>query len=167
MLEDQHRVRVGQRRREHVAGVLDDGRREHAQPRDMGIPAFEAVRMLRRDLPPAAGRHADHQRHRELAARHVRDRRGVVDDLIERQQAEIHGHDLDNRPHPGQRRADPGADKGALRQRRIANALLPEFVEQALGHGVAAAVAPDILAHQKALGISRRHRAGSPVPCPP
>ena len=62
--------------------------------------------MLCRELAAGAGRHADNQRHGELAARHMRDRRGVVDDLVERQQAEIDRHDLDDRPHAGHRRAD-------------------------------------------------------------
>ena len=53
--------------------------------RDVRVPAFQAVRVLRGDPPAAPGRHPDHQRHGELAARHVRDRGGVVDDLVERQ----------------------------------------------------------------------------------
>ena len=55
------------------------------KPGDVGVPAFEAVRMLRRQLPAGAGGHADDERHVELAARHVADRRRIVDDLVERQ----------------------------------------------------------------------------------
>ena len=43
----------------------------------------------------------------------------------------------------------PAPTIAALRQRRVANALLAEFVEQPLGHRIAAAVAADVLAHEE------------------
>ena len=112
---------------------------------------------------PAAGGHADHQRHRELPARHVRDRGRVVHDLVEREQAEVAGHDLDDRPQAGHRRADAGADEAVLGQRRVADALRAELLEQALGHGVAAAVLADVLAHHEACAGRRAARRGSPA----
>ena len=111
--------------------------------------AFQAVRMLCGKLPPGAGRHADHQRHGELAARHVRDGRGVVDDLVQRQKAEIHCHDLDDRTHTRDRRTNPGTDITALGQRRVANRVFAQFVCQTFGDRVAAAIARDVLAHQE------------------
>ena len=109
MLEDQHRVGLLQRRPEHATRVLDGRRRQHPDARDVGIPAFETVGVLRGELPPAAGRHADHQRHAELIAGHVPDRRRIVEDLVERQQAEIDRHDLDDRAacRPWRRRSRP------------------------------------------------------------
>ena len=89
--------------------------------------------MLRGDLPPRARRHADHERHADLSARHVPQRRRVVEDLIEREQAEVHGHDLDDRAHPGDRRADARADERRLRERRVADALGPELRRAARG----------------------------------
>jgi hypothetical protein len=50
-------------------------------------------------------------------------RGGVVHDLVERKQAEVHRHHFDNGPHPGDRGADAGADERGFGQRRIANAL--------------------------------------------
>ena len=41
--------------------------------------------MLRGQLPPGAGGHANHERNIELAAGHVQDRRRVIDDLVEGQ----------------------------------------------------------------------------------
>ena len=114
--------------------------REHLDARDVGVPAFQAVRMLGGELAAGAGRHADDQRHGKLAARHVRDGRRIVEDLVEGEQAEIAGHDLDDRAQSGHRRADAGADEGALGKRRVADAARAEFVEQSLGHRVAAAV---------------------------
>jgi hypothetical protein len=55
-----------------------------------------------------------------------------VHDLVERQQAEVDRHDLDDRAHAAQRRADAGADEAEFRQRRVADALGAEFLEQAL-----------------------------------
>ena len=94
----------------------------------MRVPAFEAVGVLRRQLPPRTGRHADHERNAELTTRHVSDGCRVVDDLIQRQQAEIDRHHLDNRAHAAERSADAGPDEGRFRQRRIANAVGPELV---------------------------------------
>ena len=105
--------------------------------------------MLRRELAAGTGRHANDDRYFELPARHVPDRRRVVDDLVECQETEIDRHDLDDRAHPAKRSADPGADKGRLGQRRIADAVGTELVEEAFGDRIAAAIAPNVLAHQK------------------
>ena len=56
---------------------------------------------------------------------------------------------------PAMRRADAGADEGRLRQRRVADALRAELLQQALGDGVAAAVAADVLAHQEDALVAR------------
>ena len=148
VLEDQHRIRIGERRTEHPVGVLDRRRREHLDPRNVGVPALQAVRVLGGELPTRAGGHPDHERHGELPAGHVSQRRRGVDDLVERQQAEVDRHHLDDRAQPAQRRADPDADEPQLRQRRVAHPLGPELLEQALGRGIGAAVAADVLAHQ-------------------
>ena len=113
---------------------------------------------------PAAGRHPDHQGHVELSAGHVQQRGRVVHDLVERQQAEVDGHDLDDRPHAAERGPDAGADERRLRQRRVPDAVRAELLEQAQADREAAAVAPDVLAHQEhplvALqGVAERRRA--------
>ena len=50
---------------------------------------------------------------------------------------------------PGHRGADARAGEAGFGKRRVADALGPEFVQQALGDGIAAAVVADILAHQE------------------
>ena len=105
--------------------------------------------MLGRELASGARRHPNHHRDRELAARHVPDRRGVVHDLVDAEQAEIDRHDLDDRLRAAERGADGRADEGRFRERRVANAFLAELGEQPLADGVAAAVPADVLAHQK------------------
>ena len=72
-----------------------------------------------------------------------------------REQAEVDRHDLDDRPHAAERRADAGADEGRFRQRRVADALGAELLEQPVAHGEGAAVAADVLAHQEDARIRR------------
>src|SRR6516162_7630100 len=117
-----------------------------------GICAYQPSRLCEccaASWRAGAGGHADDERHGELPARHMADRCRVVDDLVERKKAEIDRHDFDDRAHPAEGGADPGADEGRFRERRVANAFRAELIEQPLGHRITAAIAPDILAHQK------------------
>src|SRR6516162_4356415 len=89
-----------------------------------GMWAYQPSRLcecLRRELAACPGRHANHNRYFELPARHVADRRRVVDDLVECQEAEIDRHDLDDRTHSAKRGANPGADKSRFGERGIAD----------------------------------------------
>src|SRR6266536_3218491 len=52
-------------------------------------------------------------------------------------------------PHTAQGGADSGTDEGRLRQRRVADALGAELLQQALADPEAPAVAADVLAHQE------------------
>ena len=90
----------------------------------------------------------------------------VVQDLVEREQAEVDGHDLDDRAHPAERGADAGADEGRLRQRRVADPLGAELLEQAQAHGEAAAVAADVLAHQEHPLVAVQRLADAPRASP-
>ena len=105
--------------------------------------------MLGGKLAAGAGRHADDERHAELISRHVAHGGRGIENLVEREQAEIHRHQFDDRAHAGHRRTDAGTGEPGFRQRRIADPLGAEFGQQALAHRVAAAVAADVLAHQK------------------
>ena len=53
MLENDHRIRILQRGPQHAARVRESSRRDDAQPRDVGVPAFQAMRMLGSQLAPA------------------------------------------------------------------------------------------------------------------
>ena len=74
---------------------------------------------------------------------------------------------LDDRPHAAERRADAGADERRLRQRRVADPLGAELLEQSLAHGEAAAVAADVLAHQEHALVAQQRLAQSPGALPP
>ena len=76
-----------------------------------------------------------------------RRRRRAVDDLVQREQAEVAGRDL-GRPATGRDRgADTGADEAVLGQRRVDVRSGPGLLEQAPADRVAAAVAA-LLAEQ-------------------
>ena len=105
--------------------------------------------MLGRHLPTGSRRHPDHERHAHLAPAHVPQKRRVVHDLVEREQAEVDGHHLDDRPQARDRRPDAGANERRLRERRIANPFLAKLREQPLAAGVGAAVPAHVLPHQE------------------
>ena len=65
-------------------------------------------------------------------------------DLIESEQAEVHGHDLDDRTHARDRRPDPGSHERRLGERGVADALRSELVEESTADAEASAVAPDV-----------------------
>ncbi len=106
VLEDEHGIGVFERRPQHSARIFDGGRRKHLDAGDVRIPSLQAVRVLGGKLAPRPSRHADHERHAELVTRHVPDRGGTVQNLVEREEAEIDRHDLDDGAHPRHRRAD-------------------------------------------------------------
>jgi len=80
-------------------------------------------------------------------------------DRIEREQREVHGHDLDDRPHASDRGADARADERRLGEGRVADPFGAELVEQAATHRVRAAVAAHVLAHQEHARIADQRLA--------
>jgi hypothetical protein len=160
-LEDDHRVRALERGLQHATRVVDGRGCHDAESRDVRVPDLETVRVLRSELTARSGRHADHHWHRELAAGHVAQRCRVVHDLVDREQAEVDGHHLDDRPQASHRGADARADERRFRQRRITNPLLAELVQQSLADGEAATVLAAVLAHQEHARIPRKCLADS------
>ena len=147
VLKDQHRVGVGQGGCQHAARILQGGGRQNAQAGNVGIPAFKTVRVLRCNLAPCARGHAQHQRHRKLSTRHVVQEGCGVDNGVQRQQAEVDGHHLHDRPHTAQGRANTSAHKTQLRQGRVANALRAKLCQQAFGDGIGATIGAHVFAH--------------------
>jgi hypothetical protein len=149
VFEDQHRIRVREGGGEHAARIFDGGRGDDADPGNVRHPALETVGVLGRQLEPGAGGHADHEGDVELAVGHVEQGRRVVQDLVEGEQAEVHGHDLDDRPQTAQRRADSRPDEARFRERCIPDPLGAELGEQTAADAVGAAIGADVLAHQE------------------
>ena len=148
VLDEYDRVLVADRGLQQALGV--GGCRGHGdeQAGDVQEHRLQAVRVGRAELVAGALGHADHQRHGHLAAEHVADVGGVVDDLVEREQREVDRHQLDHRAQTGHRRADAHAHDRVLGDRRVADAALAELLEQALGDFECAAEHADVLAQQ-------------------
>lgn len=111
MLENHHRIGIRQRGAQHAVRVGHRRRRDHFDARDMRIPGLEAMRVLSGELTPSTRRHAHHERNRELTSRHMMQRRGGIDDLIEGQQAEVDRHNFDDRSQAAQGGADSDTDE--------------------------------------------------------
>ena len=111
--------------------------------------ALPRLRVLRRELQRGAVRPAEDDRHLVLAARHVEHLRRGVHDLVDREQREVPGHELDDRAKPDHRRADADAGEAELGDRRVDDAHLAELLEESLGDLVRALVDGDFLAHEE------------------
>ena len=91
----------------------------------MGVPARIALRVLGGDARGGAVRAAEHDRARHLAAGHVARLGRRVDDLVDRLHGEVEGHELDDRPQPGEGGADAEPGKAVLGDRRVDHAAVP------------------------------------------
>ena len=102
----------------------------------------------------------------ELAAGHVQQRGGVVEDLVEREQAEVDGHDLDDRPHPPIAAPMPAptnadSDSGVSRIRSGPNSSSSPRLTAKQPPYLA-----DVLAHQEDPVVARASPRGSPRASP-
>ena len=149
-------------RLEQALGVVRRRRHHDLSPGTCAYMRLERLAVLRAELCGRAARAAEHDRQLELPARHLPDLGRVVDDLIDRDEREVQGHELDDRPQPDHRRADADAGEAALGDRRVDDALLAELLQQALRHLVGAVVVADLLAHEEDVG----RRAPSPRASP-
>ena len=71
---------------------------------------------------------ADDQRAFQLTTVEIRDVRGLIDQLIESDKKKVAEHDLDNRPHPGDRGTHGGTKNRCFGNRCIEDSLVAEFV---------------------------------------
>ena len=131
VLDEDDGVVVADRRLEQALGVGGGARHGDEQARHLEVHGLEAVRVRRAELMARSLGHAHHERHPDLAAEHVVDVGGVVDDLVHRQQREVDRHELDDRAQAAHRRADAHPDDRVLGDRRVAHPLLAELLEQA------------------------------------
>jgi len=104
--------------------------------------------MGRPELVSGALRHPNDHRYPRLAAEHVVDVRGVVDDLVVGEQREVDRHQLHDGTQAGHRRPDGDPDDRVLADRRVAHAPLAEALEQPVGDAESTAEDPDVLAEE-------------------
>src|SRR6266487_1431152 len=90
----------------------------------------------------------------ELSARHREHVGRVVYNLIESDERETEGHELDNRAQADHGRADAESGKTVFTNRGVDDAPRAEALEQALAHFVSAVVFRDFFAHQKHVRIA-------------
>ena len=161
VLEEDHGVVLVDRAVEEPADVRRRGGEDHLQARDVDEPRLELLRVLGTGRPACAALRPDGQRHLQLPARHVAMLGRLVDDLLGRERQEVLVHDLDDRAHALHRRADPCADDSDLGDRRVADALGAELVQQPLGDAHRAAHLGDVLAHDEdVVVLAHRGRDG-------
>ena len=115
----------------------------------MRVPPLKTVGVLRCELLAGARCHADHKRHAELPPRHMPDRGGGVEDLVQRKQREIHRHQLHDRAHASRRGTDAGPRETGFAQWCVSDAGFAEFIHQAFGDRITSAISTYVLAHQE------------------
>ena len=109
--------------------------------------------MLRAGRQAGATGRGDGQRHRDVAAEHELQLRGLVVDLVERDADEVHEHQVADRTQPACGGADTHPDEAHLGDRRVDDPLLAVGVEQAVEGVEDAAVAGDVLADHDDVGV--------------
>ena len=151
VLEEHDGVVVADRRLHQALRVIRGRGHHDLESRDVREPDLEALGVLggRALAGAAALGHPQDPGHAALAAGHEPDLGRLGGDLIHREAAEVNEHDLGHRAHPDQRRAGRGADDRVLRDRRVADPLRPELVEQGAGDAERAPVLADVLAQQE------------------
>ena len=149
VLDENDRVIVPDRRFQQRTRVRRGRGNGHEQAGDLEEHRLHRVRVRGAELVAPALRETHHDRDLHLSAEHVVDVRCRVDDLVHREQGEVDGHDLDDRPKPRHRCSDPHADDRVLGDGRVADTLLAELLEQPLSHLEGALEDADVLAHEK------------------
>ena len=167
VLEEDDGVVVVDRAPEEPARV-GGGRGEHdLDPGDVHEPRLQLLRVLRAGRPAGAALRSQRHGHLDLASGHVAVLGGLLDELLHRQRHEVLVHDLDDRAHAGDGRADAGSDDRHLGDRRVAHALGPELVEHPLRDAHRAAHLGDVLAHDEDVVVAAHrlaHRVAHGLP---
>ena len=130
LLEEQYRVGIAYRCREQAFDIGGKRRRHHLDAGNHHRPVLDRLRMLRAEARTRAVRRAYHQRQGYLPVGHVTRFRDLVGHDVPAHREEIRKHDFSNRPQARHRRAHRSAQYRLLRNRAIAHALGPEFLQQ-------------------------------------
>ena len=130
VLDEDDGVLVADGGLEQAVGVGGGGGHGYEQPGDVQEERLEAVGVGGPELVAGALGHAHDERHADLPAEHVVDVGGVVDDLVEGEEGEVDGHELDDGAQPDHRGADADPDDRVLGDGGVANAPLAELLER-------------------------------------
>ena len=115
--------------------------------------------MLRAQLEGRSRRTPKHHGNPDLPATHVEQLGGAIDDLIQRQDGEVEGHELDDGPEAEHGRAHSEPRETELADGGVHDPLVSEALEQALGDLVGAVVLGHLLT-QEENGVVSLHLLG-------
>src|SRR6266550_4802488 len=116
---------------------------------NMGDPALPRLGVLRPELECGATRAPEHDGDPNLPTRHVQHLCRGIDDLVQREQREVPGHELDDRPEAAHGGADADPRESELRDGSIDHAFGAELLQQSAAHLVRALIDADFFTHQK------------------
>src|SRR6266699_5179652 len=97
MLNKKHGVWVAYCRFEHTLGIVRSGRHNNFEAGYMRIPGLQHLRVLGPALCSSTAGHSHNKRYFRLTAEHVTKFGSLIDDLIRSKQAEIDGHQYEDR----------------------------------------------------------------------
>src|SRR3954454_12233929 len=132
VLEEDDRVVVADRLDQEALGVVRVRRHDDLQPGDVGEDRIQRLRVLRRRADARAVHRSDDHRRHGLAAEHVAELRGLVEDLVQADAHEVDEHELRDRAQARGGRAGRRAHDRRLADRRVEDAVGEPRVE-ALG----------------------------------
>ncbi len=110
--------------------------------------------MLRGQPPAGALRPAKDDRDPELAAGHVPNLRGAVENLVHREKREIESHHFDHRPQTDHRGSGTQSGKPQLGDGGVHHPGAPEALEQALRYLEGALVFADFFPDEEDVGVA-------------
>src|SRR5690606_528000 len=102
----------------------------HFQSRDVRVPDLEVLRVGSGQLLASPTREPDDHGHLHFATEHGVDLGRVVHDLVDRHEAEVERHDLDDRTEPEHGGADGSTHEAFLGDGCVYDALRAEVLQQ-------------------------------------
>jgi hypothetical protein len=148
-LYENHRVVVTNRRFQQPLCIMRSGGRDHFQSRHVTKPGFQTLRMLSGKLVCCAAGSANYHGNRNLSSGHISNFGGIIDDLIQGQDAEIKGHQLDDRPQSSHGGPNSQAGKPRFGNRRIPHSFRSEFLDEPFTDLKGSLIVPDFFSYQK------------------
>ena len=143
VLEEDDRVVVADGGLEQALGVGRGGGHADLQAGDVGEPGLQRLRVLGGVAAAAALLGPNDHRQGDFAAEHVAHLGGLVGDRLHAEAQKVGVHDLADWAGAGRGGANGQRGDRFLGDRRVANSLEAELVDQSLGYAKDAAAAPD------------------------
>ncbi|OPZ70925.1 MAG: hypothetical protein BWY82_01899 [Verrucomicrobia bacterium ADurb.Bin474] len=136
IFHEAHRIVVPDRGFEEPFGVVGGSRAHHLQSGCVRNEILRGMRVCGTDGGATVGRATDHDRAVDLAARHVANVGGIVDDLVERHVGEAPEHQFHNRPYSQHGGSDSHSDETGFTDGRVHHTLRAPFLEEPFSYFV-------------------------------